>query len=127
MEKVKRKQVLALLLSVAIIAGNVMTVGATDIVSKDGEIVFTEMTPEDKADVQETKEPEVQEKVEENTKVEESKIVEKHTNFVQLPEKKELKSLEAMAAEARDLETFPNMSGVKFERSNYKMSAGQDR
>ena len=126
MEKVKRKQVLALLLSVAIIAGNVMTVGATDIVSKDGEIVFTEMTPEDKADVQETKEPEVQEKVEENTKVEESKIVEKHTNFVQLPEKKELKSLEAMAAEARDLETFPNMSGVKFERSNYKMSAGQD-
>ena len=149
----KRKQVLALLLSAAIIAGNVMTVGATDIVSKDGEIVFTEMAPESKvedkvdaADVQETKEPEVQEKVEQNTEVEtpvvekpvveepkaeeqeaeESKIVEKHTNFVQLPEKKELKSLEAMAAEARDLETFPNMSGVKFERSNYKMSAGQD-
>ncbi len=146
----KRKQVLALLLSAAIIAGNVMTVGATDIVSKDGEIVFTEMAPEGKVedkvedkveatDVQETKEPEVQEKVEENTKVEtpvveepkaeeqeaeESKIVEKHTNFVQLPEKKELKSVKEMAAEARLIDA--PITGVKFEKSNYSILAGQD-
>ena len=135
----KRKQVLALLLSAAIIAGNVMTVGATDIVSKDGEIVFTEKAPEDKADVQETKELEVQEKVEQNTEVEtpvvekpvveeakpeEPKIVEKHTNFVQLPEKKELKSLETMAAEARLIDA--PITGVKFEKSNYSTLAGQD-